>query len=343
MGNVKKLSYRVHPLQKQPNLSTSSDILEWIPLVTSSAPFPRLKDLCSDPNTPNNGSEKPNGSNNGTVSPKTLTKSGSDAKSMSKRAGENSDAPPSSVIPMIQINTDGESSVRVRRRSSISTPASQMLRANQIQELIQQAITFHESDNLKEAFKLYCTTAAEGAPIGLILTGLSLRHGWGCTIDVNLAFSCLEHATENSLQALLRLRKLLSGENEDVVSSAELMLRRQRMKAQEILERKSSFSKFLRIFKSNKKSETIASEPAKNHNLAAVSPSAAATVSGKRQPSVAQPVSLRLEPLDKITEKDRIQSQISKFELAMSIYELGQCYRYGWGAHKSKSAAGMIF
>ena len=45
----------------------------------------------------------------------------------------------------------------------------------------------------------------------------------------------------------------------------------------------------------------------------------------------------------KLAPEEGLLSDIPKHELAMSLYELGQCYRFGWGCRRSSSAAVMFY
>ena len=66
-----------------------------------------------------------------------------------------------------------------------------------IQSSINDAIRKHEAGDLSGAFRLFALASAE--PIGLFLCALSVRHGWGCSVDMNLAARCLQRACNFSM------------------------------------------------------------------------------------------------------------------------------------------------
>lgn len=72
------------------------------------------------------------------------------------------------------------------------------------EDLLQQAIDWHENGQLERATKLFEYLAQplinSGPNIALaqVLYGLSLRHGWGCSIDETRGFEFLRMAASNS-------------------------------------------------------------------------------------------------------------------------------------------------
>ena len=59
-------------------------------------------------------------------------------------------------------------------------------------------ITSHEADRLTESANYFQKSATEGGgcAVGMLMWGLSLRHGWGCDKDEKAAFRWLRRAAE---------------------------------------------------------------------------------------------------------------------------------------------------
>jgi len=74
--------------------------------------------------------------------------------------------------------------------------------------LLQEGIQHHEANRLREAaiaFEKSATTPG-GSGVGMLMWGLTLRHGWGCPKDEALAFSWLRRAAEVAVGDLERAR-----------------------------------------------------------------------------------------------------------------------------------------
>ncbi|ORX96983.1 HCP-like protein, partial [Basidiobolus meristosporus CBS 931.73] len=61
---------------------------------------------------------------------------------------------------------------------------------------VQKAIYCHERNELEKAAHFFRLAACQGSPVGLFLYGISLRHGWGCKANPQVAFQCLQKAAE---------------------------------------------------------------------------------------------------------------------------------------------------
>jgi hypothetical protein len=75
-------------------------------------------------------------------------------------------------------------------------------------QLLQEGIRHHEEDRLKEAaiaFERSANTPG-GSGVGMLMWGLSLRHGWGCPKNESLGFSWLRRAAEAAVGDLERAR-----------------------------------------------------------------------------------------------------------------------------------------
>ncbi|KAI9490597.1 hypothetical protein BDB00DRAFT_916104 [Zychaea mexicana] len=67
---------------------------------------------------------------------------------------------------------------------------------------VQKGIEYHELGALEQATHQFRIAAKEGSPIGMLLYGLSLRHGWGCRANSTLAFQYLQKAAEHAVDGL---------------------------------------------------------------------------------------------------------------------------------------------
>ncbi|TFK99655.1 hypothetical protein BDV98DRAFT_570648 [Pterulicium gracile] len=75
-------------------------------------------------------------------------------------------------------------------------------------ELLHLGITAHEADRLSDAASLFAQSAREegGCGVGMLMFGLTLRHGWGCAKDEEGGFGWLRRAAERSVVDLERVR-----------------------------------------------------------------------------------------------------------------------------------------
>jgi len=75
-------------------------------------------------------------------------------------------------------------------------------------QLLQEGIQHHEEDRLTEAaiaFEKSANTPG-GSGVGMLMWGLTLRHGWGCPKDESRGFSWLRRAAEAAVGDLKRAR-----------------------------------------------------------------------------------------------------------------------------------------
>jgi hypothetical protein len=75
-------------------------------------------------------------------------------------------------------------------------------------QLLQEGIRHHEANRLREsaiAFERSARTPG-GSGVGMLMWGLTLRHGWGCPKDETLGFSWLRRAAEAAVGDLERAR-----------------------------------------------------------------------------------------------------------------------------------------
>ena len=75
-------------------------------------------------------------------------------------------------------------------------------------QLLQEGIRHHEANRLKEAAIAFEKSAKTpgGSGVGMLMWGLTLRHGWGCAKDETLGFSWLRRAAEAAVGDLERAR-----------------------------------------------------------------------------------------------------------------------------------------
>lgn len=75
-------------------------------------------------------------------------------------------------------------------------------------QLLQEGIRHHEEDRLSEAANAFQRSANTpgGSGVGMLMWGLTLRHGWGCPKDETLGFSWLRRAAEAAVGDLERAR-----------------------------------------------------------------------------------------------------------------------------------------
>lgn len=69
-------------------------------------------------------------------------------------------------------------------------------------------IDHHEANRLQESVRCFERSAKEGGGcgIGMLMYGLSLRHGWGCAKNEALGFKWVRKAAENAVEDLEQLR-----------------------------------------------------------------------------------------------------------------------------------------
>ena len=92
--------------------------------------------------------------------------------------------------------------------NSTPTPkgdAKQLVLADQ---LLQEGIQHHEANRLREAAAAFERSAKTpgGSGVGMLMWGLTLRHGWGCPKDEVLGFSWLRRAAEAAVGDLEHAR-----------------------------------------------------------------------------------------------------------------------------------------
>ncbi|KAJ7630343.1 HCP-like protein [Roridomyces roridus] len=92
------------------------------------------------------------------------------------------------------------------------------------QDYLQLGIQHHEADRLSESAVCFerAATIDGGCGVGMLMWGLALRHGWGCTKNEKLGFKWLRRAAESAVSDLESARK--GGEIDNGAVQTELVL-----------------------------------------------------------------------------------------------------------------------
>lgn len=87
-------------------------------------------------------------------------------------------------------------------------PRDNSQQAELADQLLQEGIRHHEANRLREAAIAFERSARTpgGSGVGMLMWGLTLRHGWGCPKDEILGFSWLRRAAEAAVGDLERAR-----------------------------------------------------------------------------------------------------------------------------------------
>ena len=76
------------------------------------------------------------------------------------------------------------------------------------QEYLQLGIQHHEANRLRESARCFERSANEegGCGVGMLMYGLTLRHGWGCAKNEKAGFKWLRKAAEHAVEDLEKVR-----------------------------------------------------------------------------------------------------------------------------------------
>ena len=113
--------------------------------------------------------------------------------------------PPSPYAPPSRTSTPTRSPSPLRPTPESKSDPEQPVLADQ---LLQEGIQHHEANRLREAAVAFERSAKTpgGSGVGMLMWGLTLRHGWGCPKDEVLGFSWLRRAAEAAVGDLERAR-----------------------------------------------------------------------------------------------------------------------------------------
>ena len=67
------------------------------------------------------------------------------------------------------------------------------------EDIVRQGIDYHELGDISKATHYFRTAAEMGDPVGMLMYGLAVRHGWGCQANRQLAFQYLQKSAEHAV------------------------------------------------------------------------------------------------------------------------------------------------
>ncbi|KAJ7598748.1 HCP-like protein [Mycena floridula] len=93
---------------------------------------------------------------------------------------------------------------RVAFQTPSTSPSSETGTAQSAQEYLQLGITHHEANRLRESAICFERSAVVGGGcgVGMLMYGLTLRHGWGCEKNEKTGFKWLRKAAEAAVDDL---------------------------------------------------------------------------------------------------------------------------------------------
>ena len=101
-------------------------------------------------------------------------------------------------------------------RQSVARPPEESSSSRTPEDFLQLGIQHHEANRLQESARCFERSANErgGCGVGMLMYGLTLRHGWGCRKNEKAGFKWLMKAAESAVGDLERVRA--SGGQADV-------------------------------------------------------------------------------------------------------------------------------
>ncbi|KAJ3086513.1 hypothetical protein HK102_013008, partial [Quaeritorhiza haematococci] len=259
--------------------------------------------------------------------------------SSGKKGGANNSADPKRKLKKKQRHSRSLSSIAAKASAPYALTAP--LREDEIppppqgvdaSNSVYLAIHYHEHDDLRLSMHYLRQAAAKSSPIGLYMLGMALRHGWGCAVDRREAFRTLMRAAEC---CILSLRP----SSTEAAAPSPLMDRPappQRSLSLTQTNTPPPTAAFDRILASYKhQAYHSLPRPTNTNNTTTHS------TSGSFLPTVI------VEPcISTITlggGGSGGEPAIALSLLPLPIYELGVCFRHGWGIRRSKSEAVYCF
>ncbi|KAI8452216.1 hypothetical protein BY996DRAFT_7241479 [Phakopsora pachyrhizi] len=133
----------------------------------------------------------------------------------------------SSNLPSAMAKTKATLSSRAQNLNSSSSGMSRS--SSKAEEYLQLGIEAHERGDLEKSAGLFERSAREngGCGAGMLMWGLSLRHGWGCQVNEARAFKWLQKAAESvvdNLDVNVAKQSNKKGKEEAVAAKTELVL-----------------------------------------------------------------------------------------------------------------------
>ncbi|KAF9117044.1 hypothetical protein BGX27_005594 [Mortierella sp. AM989] len=183
-------------------------------------------------------------------------------------------------------------------------------------DYIQKAIELHENNQLEDATHYFKLAAQFENPLGQLMYGLSLRHGWGCKPNPSEAITYLQRAAEYAMGEMNELKPISITRSSHHTITSETSQRQQ----QSVLSPLSPQAKL---------DEKQHQQPQLDND--------ATNSSSNRQPTSHQ-------TLRRMGSMDRKEAMtMARKELVMALYELGMSYLKGWGVAKDKAVGFTYF
>ncbi|KAF9920853.1 hypothetical protein FBU30_009198 [Linnemannia zychae] len=202
------------------------------------------------------------------------------------------------------------------------TPAQQ--REAEADDNIQRAIELHERNRLEEATYYFLLAAQSENPLGQLMYGLSLRHGWGCKANPKEAIVYLQRAAEYAMGEM----KVIDSATTPVSAPVHVQA-----SSAKISGNNNNFHGAIRSQPPSSPSSPTSSIGAQPHSLNQ------GQDQGQRE---AQTPSL--QSVRRMGSMDRTAAMtMARKELVMALYELGMSYLKGWGVNKDKPVAFSYF
>ncbi|KAF9124420.1 hypothetical protein BG015_005091, partial [Linnemannia schmuckeri] len=202
------------------------------------------------------------------------------------------------------------------------TPAQQ--REAEADDNIQRAIELHERNQLEEATHYFRLAAQSENPLGQLMYGLSLRHGWGCKANPKEAIVYLQRAAEYAMGEM----KVIDGAPTTASSTVSVV---------------SAPVDHSNAVNNNSSPNMIRSQPlSPPSSPSSLSPLPSSTEGA--QPSQSAAGTPPLQSVRRMGSMDRTAAMsMARKELVMALYELGMSYLKGWGVAKDKPVAFTYF
>ncbi|CAO3681998.1 unnamed protein product [Umbelopsis vinacea] len=94
---------------------------------------------------------------------------------------------------------------RQGQKRPVAQSNKQFMQISEAEAHVQKGIRYHEGGQLEKATQHFRVAADRDSPMGMFLYGISLRHGWGCRANTQLAFQYLQKAAEHAVDDLNNL------------------------------------------------------------------------------------------------------------------------------------------
>jgi hypothetical protein len=185
-------------------------------------------------------------------------------------------------------------------------------------------IGWHDADNLPLATFYFAKAAELKHPVGFYMLALSLRHGWGCKEDQEGAVALLKRSIASTLSSLSILSQripleVMTSDSPESLPLIELDLPVEQMNESKDQSAPTSFTP--------KESLPVFERESSAYSIGLV--------------SRLSEISLRATDNPEGSLADDVH--IVKNLLPLPLYELGNCYRFGWGVKKSLRTSARLY